>query len=584
MSDKTPFQPGREDGYLDPVQVLVPNNNKGVEIVKKIQGRIVRKKKRSSDLVLSLALDPCCEKKESGRDANVIIHVEQSSELQNICFLGAKICATGSISSSTTTLDDDESSNAGVVVVRASEIHLVRCAPDPNAVEFVLSAFSAEIIMSGSMEETDESSSQEIQDVIYRNGNVTISIPPTCLGERIMAAAAAAGVEELGQTHTLTHTLTLLLVKKKGRDRRLAIAKQVRALGGATKIEKAPRQRTPRTKKTDLEMLERLETNADADGWTLYSIPEPIHFGLEQQQQQEEEASPEEDTASILNIPDNDPGQVSARGNMTRGDYIHGRKWPQVRWMVARLKQLEFQQARGDINFKYRHILDVGGGRGDLGVAIAAEFPSAQITVVDKNKQSLEAGKEYSQRVGCSQAMDFVEADFLTFVETDADLSSTSPRVDVAIDVVVGLHACGDLTDLILEYARRRNIPFVVCPCCFNKRWLASSGFTPRWYQVCQDTNDISSLQRLAESEVRPVSFRAMKIINSMRMSSQPKPQPKPKQPSQEQDANAPVDNSGNIIGNNNNSHSQPTAVSLEQYPSDYSLRNIVLISEGPKS
>jgi hypothetical protein len=511
----------------------------------KIQGLIVKKKKRSSDLVISLALDPC-EKKESNKDGNVIIHAEQSSELQKICFIGANICARGSISTILDHLDDDGSSH---VVLRASEIHLVRCAPDPNAVEFVISAFAE----TSGVETGESSRSREIQDVIYRNGNVTISIPPICLGQDMTAER----MEELVQA----------LQQKKGRDRRLVIAKQVRALDGATLVEKAPRQRTPRTKKTDLEMLERLETNANADGWTLYSIPEPINFGLEQ------EASLEEDTVSILNIPDNDPGQVSARGNMSRGDYIHGRKWPQVRWMVARLKQLESQQARGDINSKYRHILDVGGGRGDLGAAIAAEFPSAEITVVDRNIQSLEAGKEYSQRVGCSQAMNFVESDFLSFVETDADLSSNSPRRRV--DVVVGLHACGDLTDLILEYANRRSIPFVVCPCCFNKRWLASRGFTPRWYQVCQNTNDISALQRLAESEVRPVSFRAMKIINSMRMSSQTQSS------SQEQDANAHADNIGNI---GSSSLSQPTTVSLEQYPSDYSLRNIVLISQGPKS
>jgi hypothetical protein len=526
MSDKTPFLPRKIHRYLD----CVENN---VDIVKKVQGRIVRKKKRSSDLVISLALDPC-EKKESNRDANVIIHAKQSSELQKICFLGASICARGSTSM---IVDDDGNSN---VVLHASEIRLVRCAPDPNAVEFVISSFAETIGM-------ENGESRETQDAIYRNGNVTISIPPTCLGEHMTKER----VEEL-----------VLALQKKGRDRRLAIAKQVRALDGAANIEKAPRQRTPRTKKTDLEMLERLETNAD--GWTLYSIPEPINFGLGG------EASQEEDTASILNIPDNDPGQVSTRGNMTRGDYIHGRKWPQVKWMVARLKQLEFQQARGDINFEYRHILDAGGGRGDLAVAIAAEFPTAEITVVDKNKQSLEAGKKYSQRVGCLQDMNFVEADFLSFVKSDADLSSDSPRVDV----VVGLHACGDFTDLILEYARQRNIPYVVCPCCFNKRWLASRGFTPMWYQVCQDTNDISALQRLAESEVRSVSFRAMKIINSMRISSQSQLS------SQVRDANAHAENRGKI---GSSSLSQLTAVSLEQYSSDYSLRNIVLISEGPK-
>ncbi|EER00981.1 hypothetical protein Pmar_PMAR017807, partial [Perkinsus marinus ATCC 50983] len=33
----------------------------------------------------------------------------------------------------------------------------------------------------------------------------------------------------------------------------------------------------------------------------------------------------------------------------------------------------------------------------------------------------------------------------------------------------IGLHACGALTDMIIDFCTTRNCSFVVCPCCYGQ-------------------------------------------------------------------------------------------------------------------
>jgi len=131
-----------------------------------------------------------------------------------------------------------------------------------------------------------------------------------------------------------------------------------------------------------------------------------------------------------LNVPGGDASQASSRGPLTRGEYFHGRKAPQVRWLVNRFKLLRHRQrsrasksADGDagcanatksaegllcaalplakvsssikaetdttsllteIQTQHEapwHVVDVGGGRGDLSLAIAEAFPDVFMTV-----------------------------------------------------------------------------------------------------------------------------------------------------------------------------------------------------------
>jgi len=79
-----------------------------------------------------------------------------------------------------------------------------------------------------------------------------------------------------------------------------------------------------------------------------------------------------------LNVPGGDVNHASSRGPLTRGEYFHGRKAPQVRWLVNRLKLWRDNQTHDVATW---HVVDVGGGRGDLSLAIAEVFPDAFVTV-----------------------------------------------------------------------------------------------------------------------------------------------------------------------------------------------------------
>jgi hypothetical protein len=126
----------------------------------------------------------------------------------------------------------------------------------------------------------------------------------------------------------------------------------------------------------------------------------------------------------------------------------------------------------------------------------------------------------------------------------------SSTMVLPKIDCVVALHTCGDLSDLAMTFAQRSSCAFVICPCCYTKRYIAP--FMPPYLNnqsfwkfpstaepsslssedpTCtnkESDNSIQTMQkrlhRLAELTERPdISLRAMQLINSMRLYSLPK-------------------------------------------------------------
>lgn len=187
-----------------------------------------------------------------------------------------------------------------------------------------------------------------------------------------------------------------------------------------------------------------------------------------------------------------------------RLQYLRRKKHPQITWMVERLRLLLADNTP-------RKIVDAGGGRGDLARAVAQAFPSSTVTVVDFNASSLEAGRKWCIDV---PNMTFIEADFRTI------------EPDVEVDLVIGLHTCGGLSDLVksakrfqvttdlclpldfpsqaLQYADSCEADFCICPCCYTK---IVGGYC-------------AGLHRLAEldagSQVLP--HRARHVINSMRL------------------------------------------------------------------
>jgi hypothetical protein len=319
--------------------------------------------------------------------------------------------------------------------------------------------------------------------------------------------------------------------------------------------------------------------------------------------------------APSYNLPDpNDPTLMSGRHPKTRREYLHDKKWPQIRWLLRRLVPIvqRLRELRGS-DHRLLELLDVGGGRGDLAVAVAEAFSDVRVTVVDLNESSLEGGRAYYQsRKPANETEErvvFVCGDFAEYARggfssedglhnenTNNDTNATlKPR---KFDAVVAWHACGDLSDYALEFAVRDTganaNAFVICPCCYTKRYIAS--FEPKWIgdytiqeqQRClpcaplpvnnnnndgeskhdpksnistsQIDSDIKTIQRLAEINERPeITHRAMGLINTMRLRS--------------------LLTLSSSSSSSQQQQQMPTFdITLEEYDLSYSSKNLVLV------
>ena len=175
----------------------------------------------------------------------------------------------------------------------------------------------------------------------------------------------------------------------------------------------------------------------------------------------------------------------SAHHQLTRGEYLQTKKHPQIHWCVQRLLRTFRKQHRTSI-------LDVGGGRGDLAVALAVADTNVHVTVVDSNPRALQAAQTFAARNGVHDRVHTVGP--VDFAEFDPATTSTQ------FDLVVALHACGDLSDAAIQFAVDRRIPFLVCPCCFGK------------------LSQQQMATRMAEWSQRPAySRRGMHVVNSQR-------------------------------------------------------------------
>eukprot|EP01052_Picozoa_sp_SAG31_P036660 SAG31_NODE_4611_length_3098_cov_1.293098_2_plen_398_part_00 len=311
------------------------------------------------------------------------------------------------------------------------------------------------------------------------------------------------------------------------------------------------RQRTPRLSKADASMLAELEARVR----TLSQSALP-HLPLRQDGDAGSIAA-RVSAAVAAQLQDveslRDPDACCCRGPGSRADYLHGKKRPQVEWMLTAICSLVAKKAAVCAAHDSRgwrlQILDVGGGRGDLALCTAAALPTCDVTVVDTNAKSVADGEARAARSGLKNIR-FICADAAKEMETlGHGRSAPTP------DLLIGLHACGGLTDLILWLATlpRRHCAdgppepgadigastvnvssegdkatgcrfpsFLVVPCCFNKhpqlisrecKWATAA---PN--DICLSPMEVATLQRLAESNERSTSHRAMLLINLLRL------------------------------------------------------------------
>ena len=229
---------------------------------------------------------------------------------------------------------------------------------------------------------------------------------------------------------------------------------------------------------------------------------------------------------------------VPADADWRRLRYIDQKKQPQVQWMCARIvallaemrrhhrRRCDGKEEKEEEPWRCtRHIVDVGGGRGDLALAVAAAVPAdCVVCVVDTNAESLEAGRQRAAEAGLLPRMRFV---------CDR-IENVAPRLHC--DLVIGLHACGGLSEYALRLAVAQRASFLVCTCCFNSHPTLAVLTRPTAAAGAPDTADgvadaatsllppldvVRALCAVAErktAEADDACARAMHAVNALRL------------------------------------------------------------------
>ena len=153
-------------------------------------------------------------------------------------------------------------------------------------------------------------------------------------------------------------------------------------------------------------------------------------------------------------------------------------------------------------------IIDVGGGRGDLGLALAKTFPDHQVLVYEPNRPSLNQGKTRATELGFSNIHFKCNTLESLVCELKAKKIGQGKK-----PLLVSLHACGGLSDAVLEVCGTFGLTFCLCTCCF----ASFPHLRPK--DICP-ADDYRFLSRIAETNEIDDNTRycATRIINSLRV------------------------------------------------------------------
>jgi Methyltransferase domain len=464
---------------------------------RRIVGRIVQKKKRSRWYVLTLEVIEAPEEKDNDADhfdddetdeaplSTQVVYISKATASSSCSYhefalyIHSIIAVTGHLVDRLPSLEGDDLA-AAVPLHRSTEFFLVeqwkwiQCPPDLHVIAGVLQILRRD---------ANTNASSDLISVLVPY-DATPEYPMDQLQRRLCG----------NETISVSQLQHWILRGLQG--------------GGGSAVS---RQRRPRASRADRELLLRLKCDEKEPHFVPLVVPNEASISLEPRPF----AQPQ-----------------SARGPLTRQEYMQRKKEPQVQWLLQRVVDVLAHHMRHD---SWR-ILDIGGGRGDVAVQLARRLPQAQITVVDRNP--LTACAEWAAQHGVRLTLR--QADFLSFM---------TEHGEERWDCVVAWHACGDLTDAALLYAQRTASALIICPCCYNKT-LRPDVFIPPYHTTLEKElqsipDELPRIQRLAEtSQDAATSRRAAQWINGRRIA-----------------AMAPG-----------------WRLRLEEFPFEYSARNLVLV------
>ncbi len=84
-------------------------------------------------------------------------------------------------------------------------------------------------------------------------------------------------------------------------------------------------------------------------------------------------------------------------------------------------------KAYADGRRPFERIVDVGTGSGCIAIALAVEFPSAQVIATDMSPRALDVARRNAVRHGVSERITMIETDLLDGVRVTADLIVSNP-------------------------------------------------------------------------------------------------------------------------------------------------------------
>ena len=211
------------------------------------------------------------------------------------------------------------------------------------------------------------------------------------------------------------------------------------------------------------------------------------------------------------------PADLPAAESEVRRAYLREKKVPQLRWMLWHVEQL--LAARSSPQTR---ILDLGCGKGDLALLLAASMPERVVFGIDTNKAAIAAARSRAAAAGLSNAH-FTCGDARTLLQHDST-GGTRRQADSGdgagslsdlhgVDALVALHACGGLSDTALAIAAQFGASALVCSCCFNKHRRMSPAAD---WGLQESEKDV--LCRMADCMDPTISAEARRVVSGMRL------------------------------------------------------------------
>lgn len=159
-------------------------------------------------------------------------------------------------------------------------------------------------------------------------------------------------------------------------------------------------------------------------------------------------------------------------------------------------------------------IVDFCGGGGHISLVLAWLFPKVHVILIDRNEVSLSLAQKRKQEL---------EITNLEILCSDVQLWKSGK-----FDVGVAIHACGSLSDIIMEKCIESGASYVMAPCCFGSLQncdtsvirlprsdkYAEAGVTLEDYMSLASVADINTSGVSLESTQYKTGRKAMGIID----------------------------------------------------------------------